>query len=263
MALEVGTTVEFTIEPPDKEYNIKKGDIGVITYVGREKYSIHIDGKINQHDSPARIYGNKGDFWISLSYVKQYIFKKGDRVQIVSKSSKYKGSYGTVKYDSGIVYKKVRIDGTLCEPEYSHLSLRLVNNEREVYNMKLTGFTKVAVINICNKDYYYALYDNDIKADDNVLVTGRQANQILTVKDVVTLEECANKFDVNKICAEVICKVDLSAYNTRLDNRKKAVELRKKMDAQIAAMDEMNKYVLYAERNPELAKMLEEYRELV
>ena len=67
----------------------------------------------------------------------------------------------------------------------------------------------------------------------------------------------------NDITAEVMCKVDLSLYETRVENRKKAEELRKKMDQKIAEMDEMNKYVVYAEKNPELAKMLEEYRELV
>ena len=45
--------------------------------------------------------------------------------------------------------------------------------------------------------------------------------------------------------------------------RKKAEELRKEMDKKIAEMDVMNKYTMYAERNPELAKMLETYRELV
>ena len=35
------------------------------------------------------------------------------------------------------------------------------------------------------------------------------------------------------------------------------------MDQKIAEMDEMNKYVVYAERNQELADMLAEYRELI
>lgn len=127
--------------------------------------------------------------------------------------------------------------------------------------MKLTGFTKVAAIEIAGCDYYYALYD-DFSIGDNVLVTGRCDNKIFTIKDIISVEDLKQKF-TRDISEEVKCKVDFSAYNERVERRKKAAELRKEMDKKIAEMDEMNKYVLYAEKNPELAKMLEEYRELV
>ena len=126
--------------------------------------------------------------------------------------------------------------------------------------MKLTGYDKVAVIELGGKDYYFALYYWNVEAGDNVLVTGNKS--IFKVKDVINKDEAKEKYS-NDITAEVMCKVDLSLYETRVENRKKAEELRKKMDQKIAEMDEMNKYVVYAEKNPELAKMLEEYRELV
>lgn len=126
--------------------------------------------------------------------------------------------------------------------------------------MKLTGFNKVAVIEMGCTDYHFALYDDDIQAGDDVLVTNNV--NLLKVKEVITREEARERYSKD-IIAEVKCKVDLSAYETRVENRKKAEKLRKEMDKKIAEMDEMNKYVLYAEKNPELAKMLEEYRELV
>ena len=61
----------------------------------------------------------------------------------------------------------------------------------------------------------------------------------------------------------MISKVDTSAYDQRVKNRIKAAELRKDMDKKIAEMDEMNKYTMYAEKNPELAKMLAGYNSLV
>ena len=125
--------------------------------------------------------------------------------------------------------------------------------------MKLTGFNKVAVIEMGCTDYHFALYD-DIQAGDDVLVTNNV--NLLKVKEVITREEARERYSKD-ITAEVKCKVDLSAYETRVENRKKAEKLRKEMDKKIAEMDEMNKYVLYAEKNHELAKMLEEYRELV
>ena len=270
--LEKGTTVQFVKNAPHKEYNIDIGDIGVITYVASSgKYSIHIDGKTNPHEDaykPHRLYGEDGDFWIPFECVKKYMFKKGDRVQILSNTSKYKGQYGTVAYDAGSYSVKVHIDGrNLDSPiEYTHKGVKLIKNdtyESEEFKMaKLTGFKRVAVIEIANTNYYYALFDEDINAKDTVLVSGSASNKILSVKEIITPEEVKEKFS-KEITAEVMCKVDLSSYNKRVENRKKAEELRKEMDKKIAEMDVMNKYTMYAERNPELAKMLESYRELV
>ena len=104
------------------------------------------------------------------------------------------------------------------------------------------------------------MYDDNIQAGDDVLATNNV--NLLKVKEVITREEARERYSKD-IIAEVKCKVDLSAYEARVENRKKAEKLRKEMDKKIAEMDEMNKYILYAEKNPELAKMLEEYRELV
>jgi hypothetical protein len=270
--LEKGTTVKFIKKPNNKEYDIAVGDIGVITYVASSgKYSIHIDGKQNPHEDaykPHRLYGEDGDFWIPFECVKAYKFKKNDRVQILSSTSKYRGQYGTVAYDANHCYVKVHIDGRDNESpiEYSQTSLKLIKNdtyESEEFKMaKLTGFKRVAVIEMSGTNYYYALFDEDINVKDTVLVTGSASNKILSIKEILTTEEAKEKCEKD-ITAEVMCKVDLSTYNKRVENRKKAEELRKEMDKKIAEMDVMNKYTMYAERNPELAKMLETYRELV
>lgn len=138
-----------------------------------------------------------------------------------------------------------------------------IKQESEERKMKLTGFNKVAVIEYNNTlDLHYALYDEDIKAGDHVLVTGKLSSQIKQIKNIITLDEARETYK-DDIIEEVKCKVDLSAYDQRVKNRIKAAELRKEMDKKIAEMDEMNKYTVYADRNPELAKMLEEYKELV
>lgn len=269
--IEIGSTVEIVRDPPYKEYDIHKGDIGIVTYIAKSgKYSVAIDEKINPHHDINRKYGNDGDFWIPFDYVKEYNFKKGDRVKIVSSKSKYRGKLATVisinigwnDYVGVLIDNEPINYNNRYNARFAKTSLRLIKNEREDCIMKLTGFTKVAVIEICRSDYYYALYDNNINIGDKVIVSGRCSNSILEVKNILTLEETKEKFN-KAITEEVMCKVDLTAYNTRVENRKKAEDLRKKMDQKIAEMDEINKYVMYAERNPELAKMLEEYRELV
>ena len=273
--LEVGTTIKIIREPPYPEYDVKVGDIGVITYASKTlKYSVYIPGKLNPHKDKDRIYGNTGDFWINKDDVIFYNFKVGDRVIVVSNKSKYKGKTGTITNNSMCYnnYLGILLDDYPNHKEFAQYdiklcrtSVRLINcNEtnigREESIMKLTGFNKVAAIEMSGTDYYFALYDDDIQAGDNVLVTNNV--NLLKVKEVLTKEEAKEKYSKD-ITAEVKCKVDLSAYETRVENRKKAEKLRKEMDKKIAEMDEMNKYVLYAEKNPELAKMLEEYRELV
>lgn len=274
--IQVGTTVEISREPPYPEYGIHIGDIGVVTYIAKTgKYSVRIDGKKNPHHDADRKYGENGDFWIPRECLKEYKFKQGDRVKIVSKTSKYKGCLATIGATHIGVnnYIGLYVDGyehfyRPAESEYdcnkylklAQTSIQLIKQESEERKMKLTGYNKVAVIKMSGVNYYFALYDDTIEVGDSVLVSGA-CEKVIVVDEILTLEEAKSRFN-NTITAEVKCKVDLSAYNQRVENRIKAAELLKEMDKKIKEMDEMNKYAVYAERNPELAKMLEEYNSL-
>lgn len=107
--------------------------------------------------------------------------------------------------------------------------------------------------------YYYAIYNdgNTYKAGDKVIVSGT-CNDVLEIKNILTPEEISRN-----ITAEVICKVDTFAYDTRIQRRRKADKLKKEMDKMIKAMDESKKYEMYAEENPALAEKLNEYKTLV
>lgn len=131
---------------------------------------------------------------------------------------------------------------------------------------KLTGYYAVAVIEevtcCCKKDYYYAVFDdgNTYKAGDQVLVSGCNKD-VLTIKEILTVPEAEAKFNKN-ITSEIICRVDTSAYDQRVENRKKAEKLKKDMDDVIKQMDVTKKYAMYAAENPELAALLDQYKEL-
>lgn len=269
--ITVGSTVEICCNVPYKEYGLNIGDVGVVTYVASTgKYAVNFDGKYNPHpDANNPKYGSPGYFWIPKRCVRLYNnFKQGDRVKIISPCSKYAGRYATVAYiknDKVSLY----VDNSIYQPgsgvvQLLTSSVSLVSsNESEVNKMnKLTGFKKLAVIELGGKDYFFALYDDDIITGNKVLVSGSMSAKFYTVKDVVTIEQMKERFN-GDITAEVISKVDTSKYDTRLTNRLKAAELRREMDKKIAEMDEMNKYVLYAEKNPELAQMLADYRNLI
>lgn len=123
----------------------------------------------------------------------------------------------------------------------------------------LKGYYSVAETKQGSGHYYYAIYDdgNTYKVGDQIIVSGR-CGDVLEITNILSPEEITTN-----ICAEVICKVDTIAYDERVKNREKAEKLKKEMDKMIKAMDESKKYEMYAEENPELAEMLNEYKSLV
>lgn len=138
------------------------------------------------------------------------------------------------------------------------------NEKEENENMAaLTGYTAVAVIEqgYYNKEYFYAIYPDghDYIPDEKVLVSNNK--DIWDIKEIISLEEAAERHK-GAIAGEIVCAVDTYAYEERVANRKEAGKLKKEMDKMIKQMDETMKYNMYAEKNPELKKKLDEYKRL-
>lgn len=131
---------------------------------------------------------------------------------------------------------------------------------------KLTGYYAVAVTEegtgCCQKKYYYAIFNdgNTYKPGDQILVSGVNKD-ILTIEAILTPEE-AKEVCKKDITAEVICKVDTTAYIQRVDNRKQAEKIKKEMDTVIKQMDATKKYEMYAAENPELQELLNQYKSI-
>lgn len=135
---------------------------------------------------------------------------------------------------------------------------------------KLEGYYAVAGTKegCYGRKYFYAIYDDGetYKAGDKIVVSGANKN-VLTIEEILTPEEC----NVN-ITAEVICKVKVntSAYDKRIEERKEKAErkkeankIKKQMDKMIEEMDQTKRYEMYASDNPELAEKLKVYKELI
>ena len=60
--------------------------------------------------------------------------------------------------------------------------------------MKLTGYKKVAVIEINGKEYFHALYDEDINVGDQVLVSGSMDKKFFVVKEIISSEELKERY---------------------------------------------------------------------
>lgn len=140
--------------------------------------------------------------------------------------------------------------------------------ESEDNMAKLEGYKAIAVTKegCYGKKYFYAVYDDGkvYVAGDKIVVSGANKG-ILTIEAILTPEECNTS-----ITAEVICKVDTSAYDKRVEERKEKAErkkevdkIKKQMDKMITEMDQTKLYEMYASDNPELAEKLKAYKELI
>ena len=154
-----------------------------------------------------------------------------------------------VEFDNGIILYLYKKDVVIIESEDNNMA-------------KLEGYYAVAGTKegCYGKKYFYAIYDDGetYKAGDKIVVSG--AN-----KDILTIEECNTN-----ITAEVICKVDTSVYDKRVEERKEkatrkkeADKIKKQMDKMITEMDQTKRYEMYASYNPELAEKLKAYKELI
>lgn len=194
-------------------------------------------------------------------------FKLGEKVKIILIGNR--DAIGTITAihprGAGFIYN-VRIYDCYALEVYENDLIKL--DEENEQMAKLTGYYAVAVIEErtgcygITKDYYYAIFNDGstYKAGDKVLVSGCNKD-VLTLKDILTVPEAEARCAKN-ITAEIICRVDTSAYDQRVENRKKAEKLKKNMDAVIKQMDVTKKYEMYAAENPELAALLDQYKEL-
>lgn len=207
--------------------------------------------------------------------------KVGDKVLIVSKKSQYRGCEAIVAH-TFLYRNQVGVYPIGHEDKYHparyewehdrYLKLvydsvqKISNKEGEnIMGTKLTGYKQVAEIIQMGKPYYYAIYDDGRKyyPGDNVIVSGAASGMVQKIEKIIDPEEAANRMGNKNITAEIVAYVDMSAYEERVEKRKEAAELKKKMDQVIKQMDENNKYEMYAERNPELKAMLDTYKKLV
>lgn len=127
---------------------------------------------------------------------------------------------------------------------------------------KLEGFSGVAVLKFGTpRPYYFALYDDgtDYKVGDMVVVSdGYNPSVIL---DILTAEEVAEKTSLS-IAAEVIGRVDTTAYDRRVAMRKEKEALKKEMAKRRGEIQKKLDDEYYASKDPEYAEMLKRYEEM-
>ena len=127
---------------------------------------------------------------------------------------------------------------------------------------KLEGFSTVAVIKFGCAQYHFAIYDdgNDYKAGDMVALSNNN-NSNAKIDEIISVEESRERYK-RCITAEVIGKIDISAYEKRLAQRKEKAELKKELDKRKKEIREKLDDEYYASKDDVYAEMLKRYESL-
>ena len=209
------------------------------------------------------------------------------RVKHISTSSYRKfeivGMYGVIrKYASGKY--GVLLDGERNPASREGLfwikssELKFVENESE--DMKMTGFNRVAIVNLLEdynkKDYAFALYDtefelllksrNDEEEITALVVTnagGKDKRVLGKVKRMMFVEEYGKG-----VTAQIVGVVNMDAFNARIEEENRLKELAKKkaviekeLEAEINKIKTAEFYREMASKysdNPRLAELVNE-----
>lgn len=203
-------------------------------------------------------------------------FKEGTRV-IVKTRKKYisedvPGRIGTVcKISSSSL--GVKLDDLYNSRSdygcywFTPYDLELVKNDNENMeenNMpKITNYLNVAKIKFANTngtaygtEHSIANFDAALQPNDVCMIDdGTGGMQLAIVIDILP----CNDLDVYH---EVIARIDTAAYDARVAIRKKAAELKAKMEARAKQLQDIALYQMLAKDDPDMAALLQEYQDI-
>ena len=127
---------------------------------------------------------------------------------------------------------------------------------------KLEGYSKVAVVNYGGYiDYHFAIYDDGVDYKVGDLVVFSNGSAPTNIKEIINAEEANIRYKKN-ITAEVIGKVDTSAYEKRVEQRKKKEKLKNELDKRKKEIQKKLDDEYYASKDETYAEILRQYESL-
>ena len=245
---KVGDCVRVIKKLPykDQEYNVDIGDIGVVNYVASTgKYSVHIDGKKNPHDlnSKKRQYGQLYDFWIPFSCceVVKTKFKIEDRVIIRDSVLNLGSKTGTIKgYTRSSLMKQylVLVDDIKPNKNREDGCMYFTEKDLKPYSKEEELTRKCLFENADALDEMKVTLD-DVPDDIKELIE----IGILTEEEV--LAKCSNY--THKEGEETTMKEIKNQKVVDLYFERKVRELKKKLDADIKAAEDVDPHKSFVE----------------
>lgn len=191
-----------------------------------------------------------------------------DDVVIIISPCQTTGMEGIVRkisypYSNGFKYISVYIPKIDEVRSYNALSIKLKNRkDKSVMNNNFKDCKEVVGVKFLqgyntNKEYSFASYEDEIKVGNLVLCDANQGFEIAKVVNVYTKENA--KINPTK---EIIAIINTDAFNKRKELKAKRHELRNRMDRKVKELQNIAIYEMLAEKDPDLAQMLEEFKAL-
>ncbi len=199
-------------------------------------------------------------------------FQKGQRV-VVTGSGHYKGKHVGLAGEVFSVYDTnvgVRLDNLRNSRSgygvFYYKPCDLIREEtkeiKEDKNMqKMTNFVNVAEVQFLDekvpfRTYEYANYDPNLAAGDLCVVMsahhGMGLAEVLEIKQTPTED----------LYREIVSKVDTADFNTRVERRKKAAELKARMQERAKQLQDIVLYQTLAKEDPEMQELLDAFKAL-
>lgn len=194
-------------------------------------------------------------------------FQIGTEVEVIKKGLQSYGLIGIIMNNHPMNYPNcvvIRFNDWNGKGE-KELYIKKENVKlKGVKEMEVKGNYNVAVVNFLQgvnttKRYCFALFDNSIKVNDCVLCDTANGYGVAKVLDIVPKTEYVGE----KVTKEIICKVDFTDFENRKEARKKMDSIKKQMDKMVKENQELVLYQMLAEKCPEMASLLEEYKQLM
>lgn len=200
----------------------------------------------------------------------------GKRVR-VKHSDKYwrydvNGRFGTIATWYGNTNIAVQLDELSNRgSQYGYFyfaknELEIIENENKeettmtINTNNITNYLNVAKVYFTDENpdvmYDYANYIPYLKEGDTCIVTSsRKGMRVGKVGKIIHDNDAPLTY-------EVVCEVDTTAYDNRVETRKKAAELKAKMQERARQLQDIVLYQTLAKDDPEMAQLLSDFTDL-
>lgn len=199
-------------------------------------------------------------------------YRRNDRIVVTKRSGKYKKydllhKHGTIVgyYEDEYKIKIDNIDNPRSAEGVFYLSARLFELEdayEETFETEsevtvMDGNYKVVLVAFLDKpheQYKYACYEENINVGDVCMVKSKRHG--FGIAEVIELIEDNDE----PLVREIVARIDMSAYNSRVAQRKLRTELKQKMEERANKLQEIALYELLAKEDKEMAELLKAYK---
>lgn len=199
-------------------------------------------------------------------------FEIGDYVKIIhyfpyssSYLNKYAGHKGEIQRISGSSIG-VKLEGLTNQNSgyglfwFKREELKLVNKkpQEEYFMYENYSMVKAKYLDesISKRDIVFAAYES-YEVNDYVVVNS--GHHGFVVAQVTAIDGVEGQVQYGR---EIICKIDMTAYNDRKARAKRRAELKSKMEAKVKELQETAIFEMLAKEDAGLAEMLKEFKEL-